>query len=315
MVLATRMPSVPLGELLAAPVVPRPTKASRSLAEYLSRQLAILHGFARGNLDDAGDASRTTTVDGERLCAATGRLRAALSTLRPLLAHDRVDPLRAELGWLAGALESLRDNEMTARQLRATIAAEPADRIDPLTRSRLREGLDAAAAEARGRLAIALDAPRFAGLLDSLDALAATLPRDLATRAVLNRIRATLRRADDRLDQSTMDTAASVDRAARAYRRARYAVELARPLSPGRYGRLNRRLSTVETLLDRQRAAVLTEQLLLTHASAATEAGEDGFSLGLLLGRQQTGAAPGLLRAGRRVRRAIPSPLRGARAA
>jgi CHAD domain-containing protein len=305
MVAAVRMGNVAMGDILAAPVLP--TRASRVIAEYVSR-----HGDALR--DAAGER------DPLSLHAAVDRLRATLKTLRPLLARDRSDHLRVELHWLADALDAVRDNDVVTRRLADAVSAEPpGDIVGPITQ-RLGDALAAAGAEAQGRLAIALDAPRYAALLDSLAALAATVPRDIAGVAVVARTRAALRRADKHLARalqssaahraSTCDTEAAARDADSAYRRAGYAVELAEPLVRGPVRSLRRRLAAVHELLTDQRNAALTVELLRTYATAAAQAGEDGFTYGLLMGRQPTRIDGRVATAARHARRRTPDILR-----
>ncbi len=86
-----------------------------------------------------------------KMRVAKRRLRSALTTFRPLLEHERTDPLRDERRWLAAVLGAARDAEVVHARLRQLVAAEPDDlvlgnvlhRVDPLTTTRHRAAHDA----------------------------------------------------------------------------------------------------------------------------------------------------------------------------
>lgn len=100
----------------------------------------------------------------------TRRLRSDLRTFRPLLDAEWAAPLRAEAGWYAGLLGSVRDAEVLAERLERQAAhLDPADRthLVPLTR-RLAADREAG----RATLMEAMDGPRYAAFLELLVAAA-----------------------------------------------------------------------------------------------------------------------------------------------
>jgi CHAD domain-containing protein len=99
--------------------------------------------------------------------------------------------------------------------------------------------------------------------------------------------------------------------ARRAYKRARYAVELLAPLHPGPSGRLAKRLAALQDLLGAHQDAVVAEQALRDLGLGAHLDGENGFTYGLLHARQRAFATAALQDLDRLVRRVRSRRARG----
>jgi CHAD domain-containing protein len=157
---------------------------------------------------------------------ATRRLRAILRAARPLLDREWVASLRAEAGWLGGALGPVRDLDVLVEHLRAD--AHVLGAADERAFLVLLRSLEAERERDREILLAALREPRFVALIETLDEAtgeprfvpASASLRDLAARE-MRRLRKTVRALGD-------DPADAELHAARiAVKRARYAVELA----------------------------------------------------------------------------------------
>jgi CHAD domain-containing protein len=219
---------------------------------------------------------------------ATRRLRSTLRTFRAVLRPWQ--PLRAELKWLAGVLGDVRDGDVLADRLGAAVAGEPPELVIGPVAARLRQRLASDTAPARERLRAALNTDRYRTLLESLDELVAAGPTRPVGRGRLRRAtRKALRRADRQLAaaKGSRNRAARLHQARRTYKRARYAVEVLRPVAGKPAKRLRRRLSTLQDVLGAHQDAVVTADLLRTHAMRAFAAGENTFTYGVLYARQE----------------------------
>ncbi len=97
---------------------------------------------------------------------ATRRMRSDLRTYAQLLDDDWAKELRAELKWIADALGEVRDADVLLEALEAGVA--DLDLVDAAPAALLLDHLRTERAEARQRLLAALEAQRYALLLDRL---------------------------------------------------------------------------------------------------------------------------------------------------
>jgi CHAD domain-containing protein len=219
---------------------------------------------------------------------ATRRLRSTLRSHRALLGPWQ--PLRDELRWLATALGDVRDGDVMAHRLADAVAAQPPELVVGPVAARLTQRLAGENARARERLVEALESPRYAALLDALDDLVDAGPTRRVGKGRLRRAaRKALRRADRMLDPGTGPDTASDERlheARKAYKRARYAVEVLRPVAGQPARRLRKRLTVLQDELGAHQDAVVTAMLLRRQGMTAYAQGENAFTYGLLLGRQ-----------------------------
>jgi CHAD domain-containing protein len=243
---------------------------------------------------------------------AVRRLRATLRTFGPLLNTERTEPLRAELGWLGDLLGEARDPDVIAARLDAAVAREAPELIVGPVANRIQQRLAAVSARAHADLDEGLDSPRYAGMTDLIDeVLAGIAPTN--GRRLHARVRRALLRADrilagavDSLSTCDNDAAVKLHHARRAYKRARYAVEVLVPAGPPEAGRLVNRLRDVQDLLGEFQDSIVTEGLLREYGMLAHLDRENAFTYGLLYGRQRPGGrwrVPGLSRARRRAGR------------
>jgi CHAD domain-containing protein len=250
----------------------------------------------------------------------TRRLRSTLRTFRgQLWSRERTEALRGELSWLADRLGGVRDAQVMEQRLHAAVAAQPPDLVVGPVYSRIHGDLDADLRDARRELDAALDGVRYFRLLDELDRLVDTPPVDEARgRWVRRKVAAAVRRADAKLDAATApdgadsaagsdsaagpdsaagsDSAAGPDRdaglheARKAYKRARYAVEVLAPEAGRPAKRLVKRLKALQDVLGDHQDSVITRQLVREFAGRADEAGDSAFTYGLLYADQRAAA-------------------------
>lgn len=241
-----------------------------------------------------------------KMRVATRRLRGTLKTYRPLWDRAAADALRAELRWLAEVLGGVRDAEVMAARLGAALAAEPPELVLGPVAARLTGGLAARAAKQHRALVTALNGPRYARLLDDLDALLAAEPtgrgREPAADVLPHRVRrpvaevdallAAAERAGDRSGGTDLPLPGTLDRdtalheARKAAKQGRYAAEAAVPAAGDPAAALAGALEDLQELLGGHHDSVVTRDLLRASALAAHAAGESTFTYGLLHARQ-----------------------------
>ncbi|GAA2757702.1 CYTH and CHAD domain-containing protein [Actinopolymorpha rutila] len=242
---------------------------------------------------------------------ACRRLRSTLRTFRPFLDRARTDPLGVELRWLAGDLGLLRDSQVQAEGLRAAIAAEPTELVIGPVERRISDHFAAEAEQARGRVAAALDSPRYATLLDNLDALVeATAGQEAGAAGLRRRARKALRRVDRRLDHAAAlstrpratpsvtpplpgvvrDRSAALHEARKAAKRARYAAEALTAVGGKDARRLVRALKRLQKVLGAHQDSVVARQTLRDVGVRAHLDQENAFTYGLLHAREQAAA-------------------------
>jgi len=121
--------------------------------------------------------------DLHQMRVAVRRMRATLKAARPLLDAAWSDDLRAELGWLGGALGPVRDLDVLLLRLHREIASLPADEQN--AGGVLLDALERERTTARAAMLEALTAPRYFGLLERL---AETVSAPLLGRTTLVRV-------------------------------------------------------------------------------------------------------------------------------
>ncbi|GAB1645141.1 CHAD domain-containing protein [Krasilnikovia sp. MM14-A1259] len=283
--------------LLAAGATPAsgPSKLARALGDQLPGTGAPedgapdpVLGYARDQRDaiaafDPG-VRRGEPEAVHKMRVATRRLRSTLRTFRKWFPPQTAGPVVDELKWLAQLLGDVRDAQVQSHKLLAPLDREGLEftGVGQRIRARLEDQ------ETRGRAALteALDGERYLRLLDVLDALVdAPAGGDGDPR---RRTRKTLAKADGLLDQARADGVdAELHDARKAYKRARYAVEVVAPAAGRPGAKLVKKLTALQDVLGAHQDSVVARELLRELAGAAHAAGEDGFPYGLLYARQE----------------------------
>jgi CHAD domain-containing protein len=259
------------------------------LATYLEAQVDAIQRGEGGVRAAEADPIHDTRV-------AVRRLRSTLRTFRhdvPRLSDGRVEALRDELAWFGGLLGTVRDRQVMAGNLATAFAAEPPEFMVGPVVARVSEVLAAQTADAHRELAAALDSERYRAMLTAADVTVRDVTEpDLAT--LRRRVDRTLRRARRRLaaarSGSDADRDVRLHEARKAYKRARYAVDVLRPVDGRQATRLAKRISAVQDVLGAHQDTVVLRQLLRELGMRAYLAGENSFTYGLLHARQAEAA-------------------------
>lgn len=219
---------------------------------------------------DPGTRSGADIEDLHQMRVSVRRMRAALKAARPLLDARWADALRAELGWLGGALGPVRDLDVLLLRIRGEIVDLPED--ERVAGAALVEGLEAEHVAARTAMLAALDAPRYTALLEGLaEAVGRPLPApaDTGTQPELvDLVRAEARKLRRAVAAAGQDPPDAVLHELRILgKRVRYTGELVAPGLRGTdAGRAVKRLLTAtaalqEVLGDHQDACVAEQRI------------------------------------------------------
>ncbi|TDB74615.1 CYTH and CHAD domain-containing protein [Micromonospora sp. KC723] len=275
------------GRLATVPARTRPDRGA-PVVDYLRAQRDALianHPAARHGDENAVHDMRV----------AVRRLRATLRTFRGLWDRRESEQLRAELRWLGAQLGAVRDAQVLAARLTTAVAAEPPELVLGPVAARIAERFATDVATALDSLARAFDSERYPQLLTRLDRLAEDTTADTVTRRwVIRRVRRALTRADDRLDRALSgsgrgaEQATALHEARKAYKAARYAVEVCEPAVGKPATALLTRLKDLQNLLGAYQDSVMTREALRREALRAYADGENTFTYGLLHARQAT---------------------------
>jgi CHAD domain-containing protein len=312
----------PVGEWLVEAGA-RPSGSASKLARVLSSRLPAAEPPAAGEngAPTAGDVVlgalraqvealqasdvglRTDRPDSvHQLRVAARRLRSILAAYRSVLDRDRTEPLRDELSWFGGELSQARDDEVALAHLRDLVREQPPELVLGPVAARLQQA-DLAAGEAGRRQALAtLDDDRYLRLLDSLHDLlddppvtpAAADPAPPVLRAAVRTAGKRMRRrlaAAHRADAGDREEALHAVRI--AAKRVRYATEVGVDELGKPAKRLMKTAKKVQKVLGEVQDTVVTREHCRRQGIAASAAGENGFTYGLLHGLEEARAARG----------------------
>jgi CHAD domain-containing protein len=238
----------------------------------------------------AGDAAVHDTR------VAVRRLRSTLRTFAPLWQRADASRLDTELRWYAGILGEVRDREVLRRRFDESIAQLPAELVLGPVEGHIEQELLREQMAAQQVLDAAMNSDRYLALLGELDRWVDEAPFDTsardAGRSTLSRLaRNTARKAEKRLRTGlrTSDETA-LHRARKAAKRARYGYDV---LAPHRKKarKHSKRMKKLQTILgDHQDSVVARQALRRLALRTATPPDENGFSYGLLYGREEHAA-------------------------
>jgi CHAD domain-containing protein len=228
---------------------------------------------------------------------ATRRLRSTLRTFKRSFPADRAEFLKTELKWLAGQLGEVRDGQVLEHKLLGAVDREGPDFTG--VAERIRAHLDAKVAAGREALTGDLDGERYLRLLDAVDELVDA--DDAGEPKPLRRARKALNKADRLLDEATLlGTDEPLHEARKAYKQARYAVEVFVRSGGKPAERLVDRLTDLQDVLGAHQDSVVAREILHDLSRES-----DGFRYGILwarqeqIGRDSMGNLPGVIRPSR----------------
>jgi CHAD domain-containing protein len=267
---------------------PAPRSAARrAVVDYVTAQRDAVVG-----LDPEvrlGDAEAV-----HKMRVATRRLRSTLRTFAPLLdaSEGDLDRLHDEVKWLTGLLGEVRDGDVMSERLADLLAAEPPELVIGPVAARIAQLLAGRTEDARRRLIAGLDSERYIALLNDLDALVAAVREGRVAKRELRRLtHRAVRRADRRLAAADTGPAGKprdehLHEARKAYKRARYAAELATPIGGSAAATLADRITDLQDVLGAHQDAIVTAELMREYGLRAFASGENAFTYGLLHARQ-----------------------------
>jgi CHAD domain-containing protein len=257
--------------------------------QYVAAQVEELQSWDPHVRVDREDAVHKMRVSARRL-------RSALATDRPLLDRAVTDPIRDELRWLGVVLGAARDAEVMHERLCKEVNQLPPElvvgpviaRIDTELKKRYREAHDAVLVE--------LDGQRYLSLVDSLEELVASPPfTERASRPaekeitnVVRRTRRRVERAVEALDQASdaVQRDHLLHEVRKAAKRARYAGESVVDLFGDRASDYAEIEEGFQEILGTHQDSVVAREELRAMGMRAHLAGENGFTFGLLYGKQ-----------------------------
>ena len=209
--------------------------------------------------------------DLHQMRVAVRRMRATLKAARPLLDAAWSDDLRAELGWLGGALGPVRDLDVLLLRLHREMASLPP--AEQNAGGALLDALERERTTARAAMLEALTAPRYFGVLERLaETVSAPLPTpapgDAPQPALVDLVRAEARKLRRAVEKAGDNPPDEVLHALRIRgKRVRYTGELVAPSLRGNpAGKQVKRLLSATTALqevlgDHQDACVAEQRI------------------------------------------------------
>ncbi len=278
-------------QLLKAGATPAagPSKLARALGDRLTGKPEKIKNdpvlrYARDQRDAIAEfdpgVRRGDEESVHKMRVATRRLRSTLKTFKRSFDADLASALAPELKWLAAQLGEVRDGQVLEKKLLPGVRQEGAD-FAPVA-DRIREHLDAKIAAGREALVTDLNSHRYLSLLDAIDRLVG--PAFSGEPKPLGRARKALHKADALLDQAIADGAdAELHEARKAYKRARYAIEVFLPSGGTPAKHLTSALTDLQDVLGAHQDSVVAREILRELSRDAS----DGFPYGVLYARQQ----------------------------
>jgi CHAD domain-containing protein len=284
------------------------------LVGYIEAQVAALKALdpmVRGDEPDAVHQMRTTTR----------RLRSTLQSFARFFSSSETGPLTGELRWLGAVLGEARDAEVIAAHLAARLRELSAEEVVGPIAARVTGHFAGIGAEAKAKIAEALDSPRYFALLDHLDQLIAAPPvTDLAGSTAAEVLPGAVRRAykktSRRMRRALRDREGArgdvaLHQARKAAKQARYAGEAVSSAFGKPASRFAKRMQKLQSVLGQHQDAVIARQVVRQLGMNAHLAGENAFTYGVLYDRDDQEAGRLRQRAGRTWRTASrPGSLR-----
>jgi CHAD domain-containing protein len=209
---------------LPAPEADARPDRSAPAAEHVAAALRAQYRAIVGH--DPGTRLGADAEELHQMRVATRRMRAILRAARPLLDAWWVRELRAELGWVGGALGPVRDLDVLIEHLRADAGALGGEDEGAFLTLVLK--LEAERAADRDALLAAMEEPRYLALIERLDVETRAPPPGGSNRTLRDLAGQEFHRLRKQMRALGADPADAELHGARiAVKRARYAAELA----------------------------------------------------------------------------------------
>lgn len=268
-----------------------PDVGSTPIAAYVREQISAIRdgdvALRRGE-----DPIHATRVAIRRLRST---LRVFADAFEPGVATD----LDEELSWYAGILGHVRDHQVQRARFAQAVSDLPDEWVLGPVAADIETTLATEQRIYRADVDTVLTGDRYAALMSALGALdTAALPRRSVTSLANNAGKKARTRLKIAVEGAAGDDEA-LHRARKAFKRARYAAELATPLLGKKHSKKSiRRYKHVQEVLgEHQDSLVAAEFLRRLGAAAGTRPAENGFTYGLLFAHEQQAAAAAQRRA------------------
>jgi CHAD domain-containing protein len=278
----------PLSPLIEIGGRPRPKQpASDAVRHHVRTQVAAIitqDQRLRRHLPDSVHQYRV----------AARRLRSVLQAFGPLVDDTWARNLRTELGWIANVLSQSRDREVLEARLIDAVRALPPEVDGAAALVTIQSHLDAELAQAKSSIDAALASSRYAELMATLHAAAATPPTtelaEGASSVVLppladaswrklakqgRRLHGEIEGHDDHWHRTRITA-----------KRARYTVEACGPVFGGPAKKFAKQLAGVTELLGEHQDAAIAAELVL-RLSTTARGTRAPFALGALYFQQR----------------------------
>jgi CHAD domain-containing protein/uncharacterized protein YjbK len=267
-----------LARVLPAPAVPDTggDTAGDAVLSYVRAQFEAIVAQDLRVRQDGEEAVHQMRV-------ATRRLRSVLRVYDRIVDSARTHGVRAGLQWLGARLADARDLEVQHEHFRAVVASLPAELVVGPVEARLTRHFGPAEAAARRMVVKTLGDKRYRRLLDDIDRLLTDPPlTSRAARPAREELPKHLRRAYRKVAARVRPE--TLHRGRKAAKRYRYGLEVAEP-AVGKKAR--KRAKALTKVLGEHQDAVAAQPVLRELGMRAHLAGENGFTFGLLVAREQ----------------------------
>lgn len=257
---------------------------------YLGEQCGVLISAER-SLRDRDPVIHSTRV-------AARRLRSTLRTYPEVVDVARAGALTEELVWIAGLLGDVRDHEVLEDRLLEELAELSPDLIVGPVAAQIQTELSARRKVGWDAVVDALDSDRYRLLLAELQQWRSDAPLAKAAKAPAIKVKKYVKRATKKLDkrldraiEAQLSGDAEADhllhQARKAGKRARYAVELAAPFLGKKADKVIERRKDLQDLLGEHQDSIVAGEFLRSEGvRVGIRSGHNGFTYGLLYGRE-----------------------------
>lgn len=281
--------------------------AGTVLLDYLGAQADRLTARERGLRDGEPDAVHQMRV-------ASRRLRSALRTYGGLLEGPRVEHVITELQWLGRALATDRDLEVLEARIGSALDELPPELVLGPVHVQLTRYFAGRRADSRAAVQETVDGERYRKLQGALRRLLIDPPlagaADASAKKVMPAMVArTAKKLDRRMElalhgprdaegqdggqdggQADADHDAALHGARRTAKQLRYATEVVQPVVGGDAKASRRGLGELQDVLGAHQDAVVAREPLRELGARAGAQGQNGFTFGLLYGREMAQA-------------------------
>lgn len=260
------------------------------IRSYLAEQAGVISN-AEPALREREPVIHSTRV-------AARRLRSTLRTYGDVVDPARAGALNDELVWFAGLLGEVRDLDILTARVTDDLTELPADLVVGPVADQVAEELGARRDAAWDAVLAALDSDRYRALLGDLDRWRAKAPLTTGAKAPAHKAKKYVKKAEKKLDkrldraieaQLTGDPEADhlLHQARKAGKRARYATELAAPVLGKKADKIIAGRKDLQDVLGEHQDSIVAAEFLRTEGTRiGIRSGQNGFTYGLLYGRE-----------------------------